>query len=311
MMLERCEVCPRLCRVDRAKGERGFCKVGNKFVVAHYGPHFGEEPPISGERGSGNIFFSSCNLRCVFCQNFQISHELKGEETDVEGIVRIFFELESALCHNINLVSPTPYIPLLREAIRIAKDGGLKIPIVYNSNAYENVEALRMLEGLVDIYLPDFKYWNGGVARRLSFAEDYPLHARRAILEMARQVGNLVLEEGIARRGLLIRHLVLPSGLSGAKNVLRWIKEEIGADTYVSLMAQYYPTFRAFETPMLRRRITQEEYEDVLGFALCLGLKNIFVQELESALILLPDFDNKDPFRAAEGRGLSPHPSSL
>lgn len=311
MTFKRCEICPHLCRVDRTKGQRGFCRVGTKFIVAYYGPHFGEEPPISGHGGSGNIFFSSCNLRCIFCQNFQISHEIRGKEIDVEGLVEIFFALESASCHNINLVSPTPYIPLLRDAIRIAKDRGLSIPVVYNSNAYENPDALRLLEGLVDVYLPDFKYWNPRVAKRLSLAEDYPVHARRAILEMQRQVGSLAVEKGIAKKGLLIRHLILPSGLSGAKNILRWVKEELGVNTYLSLMAQYYPTFRAFEVPMLRRRITEEEYEDVLSYALSLGFKNIFIQDLESAPLFLPDFTRDDPFTVAKGRAVSPRPSSL
>ncbi len=268
----------------------------NEMLVAHYGPHFGEEPPISGERGSGNIFFSSCNLRCVYCQNFQISHEYKGKKTSIDDLVEIFFVLQGMGAHNINLVSPTPYVPFIVPAIMQARKEGLLIPFVYNTHGYENVETLRMLDGLIDIYLPDFKYWSGEVARRLSSAGDYPETAQRAILEMKRQAGNLVTEEGIAQKGILVRHLVLPSNLAGSRQVLGWIKKELGIETHVSLMAQYNPLHKALDFPMLGRRIKEGEYEALLDIAVHEGFQNVFVQDLESAEAYVPDFEREEPF---------------
>jgi putative pyruvate formate lyase activating enzyme len=268
----------------------------NEMLVAHYGPHFGEEPPISGERGSGNIFFSSCNLRCVYCQNFQISHECKGKRISIDDLVVIFFVLQGMGAHNINLVSPTPYVPFIVPAIMQARKEGLLIPFVYNTHGYENVETLRMLDGLIDIYLPDFKYWSGEVARRLSSAGDYPETAQRAILEMKRQVGNLVTEEGIARKGILVRHLVLPSNLAGSRQVLGWIKKELGIETHVSLMAQYNPLHKALDFPMLGRRIKEGEYEALLDIVVHEGFQNVFVQDLESAEAYVPDFEREEPF---------------
>lgn len=295
-MLENCKLCPRVCQVNRIGDERGFCGIANEILVAHYGPHFGEEPPISGKNGSGNIFFSSCNLRCVYCQNYQISHECSGKRVSLDGLVEMFFILKGRGVHNINLVSPTPYIPLVAQAIKHARKEGLTIPFVYNTHAYENVEALRALDGLIDIYLPDFKYWNGDIARRLSNALDYPETARRAILEMKRQVGNLVTEDGIARKGVLVRHLVLPSNLSGSRQVLGWIKKELGTDTHISLMAQYNPLHRASDYPMLTRGIRQAEYDVLLAFLAKEGFENVFIQELESAQLFVPNFECLDPF---------------
>jgi putative pyruvate formate lyase activating enzyme len=296
-LLRRCELCPRRCRANRLDGERGFCGVGGEAVVAYAGPHFGEEPPISGTRGSGNIFFASCNLRCVYCQNYQISHCSEGRRLSEEELAEMFFNLEKQGCHNINLVSPTPYIPVIAGAIGKARKGGLTIPFVYNTNAYERVESLQSLAGLIDIYLPDFKYWNPSVASRLSDVRDYPEHARLSLKEMKEQVGDLLVgEDGLARRGLLVRHLVLPGNLAGSRQVLPWIHKELGAGTWISLMSQYYPTHGARTYPMLRRRITAAEYGALTDLLGSWGRENVFVQDLESAPLFVPDFDSHKPF---------------
>ena len=299
-ILEKCNLCPRSCQVDRIRGEKGYCAIGNEILVAHYGPHYGEEPPISGAHGSGNIFFASCNLRCVYCQNFQISHERAGKSITIDELVEIFLALQDMDSHNINLVSPTPYVPFIASAIQSAKSRGLELPFVYNTHAYETVDTLKMLDGLIDIYLPDFKYWSGDIANRLSCAGDYPESARRAILEMKRQVGNLVIVGGIARKGILVRHLLLPSNLGGPKQVLAWIKKELGTETYISLLAQYNPLHRSVDYPMLCRSIRQEEYDNLLDFLETEGFENVFIQELESAPLFVPDFRREEPF---ESRG--------
>lgn len=297
-VLEKCEVCPRRCKVNRLKGEKGFCRVSHGIVVAYYGKHFGEEPPITGDRGSGNIFFSSCNMRCVYCQNYQISHEVRGKIVGVEELVDIFFELEKEGAHNINLVSPTPYIPYLQAAIELAKKNGIKIPFVYNTNAYERKEMLGLFDGLIDIYLPDFKYWSEKAAQKLSYAKDYPKYAMESILEMERQVGSsLVVESGIAKKGLIIRLLILPNYVSGTKNVIRWIKETIGTGVTLSLMSQYRPVFMAKYFPIIRRTITYEEYVDVVEYASSLGFEDVYVQDLDSSGVYLPDFTKEQPFK--------------
>ncbi len=295
-LLTQCELCPRRCGVDRLAGGHGFCGAGNNIVVAHWGPHFGEEPPISGRKGSGNIFFSPCNLRCIFCQNYQISQTTFGHRLSVNDLIDVFFHLETAGVHNINLVSPTPYIPLLARAIDSAKKKGIKIPFVYNTNAYENVDSLRTLRGLIDIYLPDFKYWNNRIGAKLSSAPDYQAWAGHSIKEMKAQVGDLSIEHGIARKGLLIRHLVLPGSLAGTKGIMRWIKASLGPRTFVSLMSQYYPTYKAERYPLLNRPIRRDEYESLVVFMKEEGFKNVFIQEPESAELLLPDFDKAEPF---------------
>lgn len=295
-VLEKCNLCPRDCRVDRTSGGKGYCGTGNEVLVSHYGPHYGEEPPISGVSGSGNVFFVSCNLRCVYCQNFQISHDCNGKGVSIEKLVEIFFALENQGLHNINLVSPTPYVPFLVGAIERSRKEGLRVPFVYNTHAYETVDTLRALDGLIDVYLPDFKYWSSTIAGRLSSAADYPDSARQAILEMKRQVGNLVIESGVARKGILVRHLVLPSNLAGSKQVLGWIKEELGVETYVSLMAQYNPLHRALDFPMLSRSIRQEEYDILTDFLEREGFENVYVQEIASASLLVPDFECEEPF---------------
>ncbi len=296
-LLSRCELCPRRCGVNRLRGELGFCRAGSEAVVAHYGPHFGEEPPISGVRGSGTIFFSPCNMRCLFCQNYQISHATSGVAVSVEKLVRIFFELEKRGVHNINLVSPTPYAPLIATAIKSAKECGFHIPFLYNTNAYENRETIRALKGLIDIYLPDLKYWSNAVAQKLSAAPGYPASAMEAILEMYSQVGDLSMEGGIAKKGLLIRHLVLPGGLAGTGKIVSWIESNIGTHTAMSLMSQYYPICRAHEYPLINRRIRSDEYDPLVEILAEKGFRNVYVQELESAEGYLPDFAKKRPFQ--------------
>lgn len=299
-LLEKCELCPRRCKARRLRGERGYCGIAGEIIIAHYGAHFGEEPPISGTKGSGTIFFSSCNLRCIYCQNYQISHDRIGKPVSVEGLVKIFFELEQEGCHNINLVSPTPYAPYIAAAIREAKEGGIGIPFVYNTNAYEQVETLQILNGLIDVYLPDFKYWNPHIAKKLSdvpLDKEYPEHARMAISEMKRQTGDLVIEDGLAKQGMLVRHLVLPGSLAGSRQIISWIKDNLGTGTFISLMSQYLPLYKAETYPMINRKIRQEEYGRLTDFLIEKGFKNVFIQELNSAPLFVPDFHQKKPFR--------------
>ena len=300
--LNHCELCPRNCRVKRLEGQQGYCGAGSSMVVAHWGLHFGEEPPISGSAGSGNVFFSPCNLRCVFCQNHQISHARLGKEVSPELLADIFFMLKTSGAHNINLVSPTPYVPLVAQAVAIAKKRGIAIPFVYNTNAYENVRTIEMLDGLIDVYLPDLKYWGGPVAEKLSDAPGYPGAAMAAITAMKKQVGDLKVENGLVTRGLLIRHLVLPARLAGTKKIAGWIKEALGAQTFLSLMAQYQPLHGAAQHPALRRRIAESEYDELVDFFVAEGFENVFVQELDSAPVLVPDFTRGEPFQTAGSR---------
>ena len=302
-MLENCELCPRQCGVNRLKGQKGYCGAGGKVIVAHYGSHHGEEPPISGKAGSGTIFFSFCNLRCIFCQNYQISHDGMGQEISLKRLTEIFLELQSRGCHNINLVSPVSYIPHIAVAIADAKKEGLTIPVVYNTNAYESIGALRALEGLIDIYLPDFKYWNPTVAEKISGipkGKPYPDFAKETLLEMKRQVGDLVVEDEIATRGLLVRHLVLPGGLAGSKEIFQWIRQNLGTETFISLMSQYYPVHKANTVPLLRRKIRQEEYDMVVDCLVNAGFKNVFIQERTSAPLFVPDFEESEPFKYSD-----------
>ncbi len=298
-LLEKCELCPRRCKVNRLKGERGFCGIADKVIIAHYGAHFGEEPPITGTQGSGNIFFASCNMRCIYCQNYQISHKNLGKEFSIAELVELFFSLEKQGLHNINLVSPSPYVPLIAAATREAKEKGIGIPFVYNTNAYEHADTIRGLDGLIDIYLPDFKYWNKHIAKKLSDAKDYPDYAKSSLLEMKRQVGDLFVEDGIAKKGILIRHLVLPNNLAGSKQVLTWIKDNLGRETHISLMSQYYPLHKAYTYTLLNRKITEKEYDVLINRLIEDGFKNVFIQELDSATLFVPDFERTAPFKQA------------
>lgn len=275
-ILKKCTLCPRNCKIDRTSGNRGFCRTGDKPFIASWGPHFGEEKPLVGRFGSGTIFFSFCNLGCIFCQNWTISHLGKGSEMSFERLAQIMLEMQNIGCHNINLVTPTHQMPMILHSIAIASKMGLKIPIVYNCGGYESIEALKILEGIVDIYMPDFKYSNPEMALKYSKTKDYPEIAKAAIKEMHRQVGDLIInEKGIAEKGLLVRHLVLPEGIAGTKEIVRFIAEEISKNTYINIMDQYYPCYKAFEHPPLDRRITTKEYSEAVKMALDAGLKRI------------------------------------
>ena len=273
-LLKACRLCPRECGVDRTRDERGVCRVGALPMVSAYSPHFGEESPLVGRFGSGTIFFTFCNIECIFCQNYNISHVGRGEEVTTAELVDMMLSLQRHGCHNINLVSPTHQIAQIVQALPSAIEGGLSIPIVYNTGGYDSVETLRILDGIIDIYMPDFKYGDSDMARRYSSAPDYTEVAKVAIREMHRQVGDLVIDErGIAVRGLIVRHLVLPEGIAGTREVMRFISKEISPDTYINIMDQYRPCYMASKFPPLNRRITSEEYEEGLRIAIEEGLK--------------------------------------
>lgn len=297
--LVSCDLCPHRCRVNRLADEVGFCGSGAEIEVAHSGLHFGEEPPISGVRGSGAIFFTRCNMRCVYCQNYQISqrpHLIPKRALSPFELAEEMLALQAQDAHNINLVSPTHVVAQAAESICIARERGLSLPIVYNTNGYDAVDTLQCLDGLIDIYLPDIKYSDDAAARAYSGVERYVAVNRRAIREMFRQVGNLALDEhGIARRGLLVRHLVLPDDVAGSSDSLAFLAS-LSQDMVISLMAQYSPQFKARGMPPLDRKITLAEYDRVLDEALALGLGNCFVQECESSETLLPDFRRETPF---------------
>lgn len=288
---EKCIQCPRSCEVDRITA-LGFCKANNQVKINLYQLHYGEEPVITGQKGSGTIFFSHCNLKCVFCQNYKISDWGNGEYVTIEELAEIMLELQNQGAHNINLVTPSHYSLQIKEALIIAKKKGLNIPIVWNSNAYESVEILKQMEGLIDIYLADFKYWDSENAQKYSSAANYPEIAKKAILEMLRQVGNLKIDEDdqLAYRGLLIRLLILPQNLNGIQSILHWIYEEIGNTCFISLMSQYYPTHRADEFPEINRPITREEYDYALHIMEGLGFENGFIQDLGITPEWTPDF---------------------
>ncbi len=276
-LLESCTLCPRECRVNRLKDEKGFCATGRKAVISSFGPHFGEEPELVGTFGSGTIFFSYCNLNCLFCQNYEISQLGEGRKRDEEEIAQMMLYLQDIGCHNINLVSPTHIVPQFLEALEIAARKGLKIPIVYNSGGYDKVATLKLLKGVIDIYMPDMKYGDEENAQRYSNALNYFAINRLAVKEMHRQVGDLVNDErGIAQRGLIIRHLVLPNRIAGSFKVLEFIAKEISKDSYVNIMAQYRPCFHANRYLELSRRITEEEFREVIEYARSLGLRRGF-----------------------------------
>ncbi|MCS7225211.1 MAG: radical SAM protein [Armatimonadetes bacterium] len=275
-MLHTCRVCPRNCEVNRWKDEVGTCLTGRWAKIASYGPHFGEEDCLRGWRGSGTIFFAYCNLKCVFCQNFDISRQgIGGRPVTTEELAALMLHLQDIGCHNINFVTPEHVVPQVCEAILLAVEKGLKVPIVYNTSAYDSQESLDLMNGLIDIYMPDFKYWDPAKAKKYLKAEDYPSVARHSIKEMHRQVGPLVFSpQGLALRGVLIRHLVMPGGLDDTKEILSWIARELGTDTYVNIMDQYYPAGLVGPNryPEINRRITGREYEQAVQFAHNVGL---------------------------------------
>ena len=284
LALSECRVCPRNCGVDRTAGKTGFCRAPYLPKVALVSRHDWEEPPISGTKGSGTVFFSHCNLGCVFCQNHDISQDGFGQEISIERLAEIFLEQQERGFHNVNLVSAVQFIPQVAKALEMAKEKGLFIPVVYNSNGYESIEGLRLLEGLVDIYLPDFKYWDDTLGLEYSKAPHYRETAAAAILEMRRQVGADILDEnGIIQKGIIIRHLVLPGQYKDSFLVLNWIKENLGEETFVSLMSQYTPMHQAKEIKALSRKLTTFEYDKVVDHFFEIGLKNGFMQKRSSA----------------------------
>jgi putative pyruvate formate lyase activating enzyme len=274
--LESCGICPLRCGVNRAQGELGICQTGVLAQVSSYGPHPGEERPLSGWRGSGTIFFARCNLRCVYCQNADISQLSSGQEVSPAELAGLMLELQARGCHNINLVSPSHVVPQILAAVELAAQGGLTLPLVYNTGGYDSLETLALLDGVVDIYMPDMKYGDAEVALKYSKVRDYPQVNQAAVLEMQRQVGDLMLDEdGTAYRGLLVRHLVLPGGLAGSEAVFRFLAEEVSKNVYLNIMAQYRPAFHAWDYPALDRRIRSEEYRAVIALAKRYGLARL------------------------------------
>ncbi len=303
--LASCDICPRECQVNRLDGELGFCRSGRLPVVASFCAHHGEEPALSGRRGSGTIFFGNCNLRCVYCQNYQISQHWESQqdnEVDCRILAEHMLYLQDELdCHNINLVSPSHFVPQIVRAVLEAVPRGLKLPLVYNTNSYDSLATLGELDGMISIYLPDLKYASDVWAEKLSGAERYVSVARAAIKEMYRQVGNLVLDgAGVARRGMIVRHLILPDDLAGSRESLTWLAREVSAEVTVSIMSQYHPMHRAADFAPLARPISLPEHEAVLRLVEELGLENGWIQGMGAQKIYLPDFNRKRPF-AAEG----------
>ena len=267
-ILENCQLCPRHCHVNRLAGEVGKCRTGARAIVSSYSPHFGEEAPLVGKYGSGTIFFTNCNLKCVFCQNYHISQLGEGREVTEEELARMMLSLQAMGCHNINLVTPTHVVLQILQALELAVAGGLSIPLVYNCGGYESVEILKLLEGIVDIYMPDMKYSDEEIARQYSGIENYPSANRVAVKEMHRQVGDLQIDEqGVATRGLLVRHLVLPHGLAGTAAVVRFLAEEISSNTYLNVMAQYRPCHKASQFPSITSLLTREEFSEAINLA--------------------------------------------
>lgn len=276
-LLSDCAVCAQECHVNRLKGERGFCRTGRYAVVSSWGPHFGEEEVLVGTNGSGTIFFAYCNMACRFCQNCEISYYGEGEEYTPHELADIMMELQQIGCHNINLVSPSHLVPQILEALEIAVQRGLKIPLVYNTGGYDSVQTLRLLDGIIDIYMPDIKFGDDETGRIYASAPRYFTVAKLAVKEMYRQVGDLVVDEsGLAVKGLIVRHLVLPENLARTEEVMKFLAEEISPNTFVNIMDQYYPVHKAHNDPVLSRRITSREYSQALKIARAAGLKRIY-----------------------------------
>ncbi len=302
-MLASCTICPHDCRNNRLKDEIARCYSGSRPIVSSYTAHFGEEPLLTGERGVGNIFFGNCNLRCVYCQNFQISQNHREErkhEVTVERLAEMMLELQDRGCHEIGFVSPTHFVPQIVRALDIAAAGGLELPLIYNTNAYDSVEVLQLLDGIIDIYLPDLKYAHEEMGYQFSRVRNYPDVARRAILEMHRQVGSdlAIGDDGLVKRGLIIRPLVLPNDIAGSRETLTWVREELGPSTTMSIMAQYYPTHKATTTPLLDRKIRESEYERVLAILHRLGMESGWEQEFGSSEYYRPEFEDRgEPFK--------------
>lgn len=295
MNLSKCDICPRKCGVNREKGELGFCKMKDKIKIARYSLHYWEEPIISGETGSGTIFFSGCNLKCIFCQNYKISSENMGKEISVERLKEICLELQNMGANNINLVTGTHFLPLIKEALILAKKEGLTIPIVYNTSSYENVESLKEMEGLIDIYLPDLKYYDNKLAENFSLANNYFEIATNAIKEMVRQTGRPVIENNIMKKGVIVRHLLLPNHLEDSKKIIKYLHDTYDEDIYISIMNQYTPIKKFDKYPELNRTLTDKEYDELVNYACDLNITQAFIQEGETCKeSFIPDFTNYD-----------------
>ncbi len=280
-VMEACELCPRRCGVDRLGGKKGTCQApGAELMISSAGPHFGEERPLVGSGGSGTIFITHCNLRCVFCQNSELSHLGRGMVRTIDEFAGMMLNLQGIGCHNINIVTPTHYSPHVLKALDVAAGEGLRLPLLWNTSGWERLEVLRVLDGVVDIYLPDIKYWDSAMAAKYSAGADtYPEVTRKALLEMHRQVGVAhPAADGVMQRGLMIRHLVMPNGVSGSEKVMEWIAENLPKDTYVNIMAQYRPAYKAYDYPEISRAVTGEEYVDVVSTAKEAGLTNLDAQ---------------------------------
>ncbi len=279
--LKSCNICPFRCNVNRLQGEIGKCKCNDKIKIALYSLHYYEEPCISGTEGSGTVFFSNCNLNCIYCQNYKISQEGKGKEISIEDLANIFLKQQESGANNINLVTPTSYVFQIIEAIKIAREKGLKLPIVYNSNGYENIETIQALNGYVDIYLPDLKYYSDELSIKYSGAKNYFNIATKAILEMIKQVGSPKYDErGIMKKGVIIRHLVLPNHIQNSKHILKWLKENVYEKATLSIMAQYFPTYKAKEDKYLNRKLTKKEFKEIEDYLITLGIEEGYIQEL-------------------------------
>ena len=292
--LKECKLCPHRCKINRMEGEVGRCKATDKIKISLVSLHQFEEPCISGTNGSGTIFFSNCNFNCVFCQNYKISQEGMGQEVDISFLAQSMLDQQKKGAHNINLVTPVMYVYHIIEAIKIAKAKGLKIPIIYNSNGYENIETVNSLEGYIDVYLPDFKYANNKLGEKYSNINNYFEVTSKAVAEMYKQVGPPQLDEnGIIKRGLIIRHLILPNEIENSKKVLKWIIDNIGKEVYVSIMAQYFPTYKAKNILELNRKISTEEYKQIEDYIYEIGIENGYMQDLgEHEEEYVPDFKN-------------------
>lgn len=290
--LSSCNLCPHNCNVNRLEGKIGRCKCNAKVKIALASLHYYEEPCISGKNGSGTVFFSNCNLNCKYCQNYEISQVGKGREIEIEELAKIFLDQQEKGANNINLVTPTSYVYHIIEALDIAKKNGLKIPIIYNTNGYENIETIELLKGYIDIYLPDLKYYSNELSKKYSGIDNYFENATKAIRVMYEQVGTPIFnEDGIIQKGIIIRHLVLPNHILNSKHILKWIKENMSNDVYVSVMAQYFPTYRAKEDELINRKLTKKEYKQIEEYLYSLDLENGYIQELgEHEEEYVPDF---------------------
>lgn len=291
--LVSCKLCPHNCKVNRLKGNIGRCKCNDTLKIALASLHYFEEPCISGKNGSGTVFFSNCNLNCKYCQNYEISQQGKGKIISIEELANVFLKQQERGANNINLVTPTSYVYHIIEALDIARRKGLRIPIIYNTNGYENIETIEILKGYIDVYLPDLKYYSNEISKKYSGIDNYFSIASRAIKEMYKQVGTASFDEnGIIKKGVIIRHLVLPNHILNSKHILNWIKQNFPNDIYVSVMAQYFPTYKANEDSLINRKLTKKEYREIESYLYSLELENGYIQELgKNEEEFVPKFD--------------------